>query len=207
VIDLLSVGGVFVLLLAGGLSIPHWVKRWRMGQAFSKLQRMVGSGEVATSWLGWPRFAGRFEGRPCQINFETTLVSSSYGALGDLAARYRLGLALRHGQAISFERPSVFAKWFRASPRARNGKGLVIAGEFWNVRSADVSAAKRLADHPEFSRTLQALRFCKLVTLDHRCVEALEVEVSRQELRAERLVSMLTLLNVMAKAAETLSES
>jgi hypothetical protein len=201
VADLLSVVGVIILLLAGGLSLPHWAKRWRMDQALSRLQGSLGGGEIAANWYGWPRFSGTFQGRPCQISFETTLVSSSYGSLGDLAAHYRLGLSAQTERSISFERPSALAKWLGATPHA-DGKGLVVAGEFWKVDGPELAEAKRLVARPECGKILQALRVCKIVTLGDQWVEALEIEVSRHELRPERFLSMLTLLKALAEVVE-----
>jgi hypothetical protein len=198
--DLLSVGGVLVLILALGLSIPHWLKRWRMALAFSDLQGVLGGGEIESSLFGWPRFSGAFQGRPCQIRFHTTLVNSAHGALGDLAARYRVGMTGADRGSLSLERPSFFSRWFGGS----NGSARTITiGEVrWRIVEATQSEALQLVSHPDVTHAIKQLAVCKMIRLDREWAEVLEVEVARQELRADRFVAMLTNLSHLAAAAE-----
>jgi len=202
VTDLLSVGGVVLLMLAIGLSVPHWLKRWRMDRAFSALQRTLGSGQIQSRPFGWPSFSGVFLGRPCGINFETTLIHSAHGALGDLAARYRVGLAHRVDYSVSFAKRRLFSRWFGR----RSGNGAVaisVGGHLWHVVSSHSTGAGRLANDPAVAEALKSLSVCTIVTLDREWMEALEVEVSRRELHVDRFVSMLTLLTALAGAVET----
>lgn len=200
-IDLLSIGGIVLLILAFGLSIPHWLKRWRMARAFSDLRRTLGSGEVESSLFGWPRFSGLFQGRPCQISFRTTLVYSTHGAaLGDLAACYRVRLTDSDCTLLVLEKPSFFSRWFKGSNG--NARTLTVGGDRWRLVGANQSEMLQLTSHPEVTRAIKQLSVCKMIRLDREWVEALEVEVARTELRADRFVSMLTRLTHLAAAAE-----
>jgi hypothetical protein len=152
---------------------------------------------VESRLFRWPRFTGIVRGLPCQIDFQTTLVYSRYGGLGDLATRYRIGVRGSVGSSISFVRSSGLPRWF--GPRGSNAGGVQVGESAWRAFAPNLADAERLAGSPEVAALLGSLDALKIITLNQTWVEALEVEVSRAELEVDRWLSIFTHLTNLAR--------